>query len=400
MVPASELDLHVLGRLVRQVFGDDARVEGVRQIRPWTVARCDVADAEGVNTVIVKWLRSNPQGFRVDRRQILTEAAALEFTGEAAPGVGPALLAHDADNDLLITEDLAPRRTLHSVLSAGLTPTGIAGLHTFAATMGRLHAATAATRADGPWDGGARIPIGRQAGIELLDRLSELAPASRGVRTGVGAAIAAISESGPFDAFSNGDSGANNCLVASDGGDGRLIDFEHACRRHVLLDAAALHVPGSMWMTVADPVPLGVEDTYRRAAGDGLPAVIDDDLYGLGLAAACALRALDKLMRFDKLDGREQGHHSRPQLVTTIERTVATMERWGRLGAISAGEMATPTTPQIGHSEHHRLARAGRSYRRTSLAYSRHRRQPASGDRCDRGLLWRASRRCPGTVPG
>ncbi|GAA5033300.1 hypothetical protein GCM10023317_85050 [Actinopolymorpha pittospori] len=133
-----------------------------------------------------------------------------------------------------------------------------------------------------------------------------------------------MDDPGDLVAFSNGDGGANNCLVDADGGDGRLINFEHACWRHALLDAAALRVPGSMWMTVADPVPLGVEATYREAAGAGLPAVLDDKRYGFGLAAACAINAIETLQRFDKLDGREPGHHSRPQLPTCSPARPAT----------------------------------------------------------------------------
>lgn len=332
-LPAS-LDLGALERLVRQAFGDQATVVSVYQIRPWAVARCHLEGVEGAGTVIAKWLRSNPQGFRVQRRQIATEAAALELIGELAPAVGPSVAGRDLDHDLLIIEDLAPRRTLHSILSTGLSPAGHTGLHTYAATIGHLHAATATNESQGPWDKAARLPLGPQEATALLDRLEEIAPTSPDVRADVADAIAAIDEPGPFAAFSNGDSGANNCLVTVDGHNGRLIDFEHACYRHVLLDAAALHVPGSMWMTVADPVPLGIEDTYRRVAGEALPTVLDDALYGYGLSAACALTTLDKLQRFDKLDGRELGHHSRPQLVTTIERTVHTMERWGHLAAV------------------------------------------------------------------
>jgi hypothetical protein len=260
----------------------------------------------------------------------------LKVLGEVVPGVAPALLAHDDDRDVILLEDLAPRRTLHSMLSVGLTPAGHAGLETYASTMARLHAATAGADVQGPWDEGARVPIGPRAAAHLLDRLSDLLPVTRQVRTDVELACVAIDEPGPFHALSNGDSGANNCLVAADGGDGRLIDFEHTCRRHALLDAAALHVPGSMWMTVADPVPLGVEDTYRRVAGAGVPAVLEDDVYGFGLAAACALRSLNKLERFEKLDARERGHHSRPQLVTTIDRTAATMSRWSHLDALAS----------------------------------------------------------------
>lgn len=335
-IPEAEVDLEALRALLRRSLGADVEVIDVRRIRPWTVARCHLDGAPGASSVIVKWLRSNATGFRVERRQILTEAAALEMVARIAAGVSPHLVAHDADRDLLVIEDLAPRRTLHSVLSRGLTPTGHAGLHTFAAAMGRLHAATSGRVEPGPWDDGASVPIGAEGAHRLLDHLSGIAPITRGLRAEVDGALAAMSEPGPFRAFSNGDSGANNCLVAGDGGDGVLIDFEHACSRHVLLDAAALHVPGSMWMTVADPVPLGVEDTYRRVAAEGVPAVLEDSLYGYGLSAACALRTLDKLARFDKLEQRPLGHHSRPQLVTTIERTVMTVERWDRLPALHA----------------------------------------------------------------
>ncbi|MGI8793955.1 MAG: hypothetical protein ACR2H3_12420 [Acidimicrobiales bacterium] len=268
---------------------------------------------------------------------------ALKVVGKSAAGVAPSLLAYDVDRDFLITEDFAPRRTLHSVLSNGLaTRGGIAGLHTFAATMARLHAATAAVPTGGPWDDSARILIRLESASSLLDRLHDLVPVTRGTRADVAAALAEIDQPEAFAAFSNGDSGANNCLVDADGGDGRLIDFEQACRRHVLLDAAALHVPGSMWMTVADPVPLGVERTYREVAGTALPAVLDDELYGFGLAAACAVTALTRLERFDKLDGRDPGHNSRPHLVTTLDRTVDTMTRWGELAGLASwlGEVA------------------------------------------------------------
>lgn len=328
-------DKAAVQRLIHQSFGDDATLLGVGQIRPWTVARCQVEGINGPGTVVVKWLRSNPEGFRVDRSQMAIEAAALKTLEHLAPGIAPRLIACDLDHDLLITEDLAPRRTLHSVLSTGLSSPGIAGLHSFAATMGRLHAHTGSAPTSVPTDTSARLPISQIATTQLLERLEYLVHASREVRRAAQLAIRAIEEPGPFNAFSNGDSGANNCLVAADGTDGRLIDFEHACRRHALLDVAALHVPGSMWMTVADPMPLGVDDSYRRVAGERIPEVLDDNAYGSALSAACTLRALSKMQRFDKLDARPAGHHSRTQLVATIERTVMTLDHWGHLTPIS-----------------------------------------------------------------
>lgn len=335
MEAPSLFDRAAVESLLQKSFGNDVALMSVHQIRPWTVARCHVEGSRSPRTVIVKWLRSNPEGFRVDRSQIAVEASALELLARIAPGVAPRLIAHDLERGLLITEDLAPRRTLHSILSSGLTSHGLAGLHTFAETLAHLHAQTASKTTATPMDADARVPISARATAEVLDRLTPLAPASRQVRHAASLAVRAIEDPGPFEALSNGDSGANNCLVGADGGGGRLIDFEHACRRHILLDVAALHVPGSMWMTVADPVPLGVDDTYRRVAGEQIPAVLDDNAYGEALAAACTLRALSKLQRFDKLDARPPGHHSRTQLVATIERTVKTLDYWGHLMAAS-----------------------------------------------------------------
>lgn len=327
-------DRAAVEKLIQRSFGDDVTVVSAQRIRPWTVARCHIDGSSGPGTVIVKWLRSNPEGFRVDRTQIGIEASALQLLDQLASGVAPRLVAHDADRDLLITEDLAPRRTLHSMLSGGLSPAGVAGLHTFAATMATLHTTTASHKAPAPTDPSARVPISDRGAAELFDRLAPLAQASQQVRKAASLAVRAIEEPGSFEAFSNGDSGANNFLVGLDGGDGRLIDFEHACRRHILLDVAALHVPGSMWMTVADPVPLGIDDTYRRVAGERIAAVLDDNAYGHVLSAACTLRTLNKLQRFDKLDARPPGHHSRRQLVATIDRAVSTLNYWDQLIAI------------------------------------------------------------------
>ena len=340
------VELAAVAATLRKGFGDDVEIVGARRIRPWSVARCELrgGDRDGAAmppTVIVKWLRSNPEGFRVDRRQMATEEAALRFVADVVPGVAPALLAADLDWDFLVLEDLAPRRTLHSVLSSGLASTdiGVAGLHAFARAMGRLHAGTAGgprTLAGGPWDESSRVLIPPAEAMALLDRLDEIVPVSAATRADVVAATNEIGDPGPFAAFSNGDSGANNCLVDAAAGDARLIDFEHACVRHALLDATALHVPGSMWMTVADPVPLGVEDTYRDVAGTGMPAVLDDPRYFEALAAACGVKALLKVERFEKLDAREPGHHSRRQMVSTLDRTVATMARARALGALAS----------------------------------------------------------------
>ena len=333
----SEVGVPVIETALRERLGHDVVVVSLRQIRPWTVARCELEGGGAPRTVIVKWLRSNPEGFRVERRQIATEVAALRIVNAVAPDVAPRLIAHHLDRDLLILEDLAPRRTLHSVLSTGIaTPGGVSGLHAFASTMGRLHSATRAIAAPEPSDRIMRTLLPRDVARSLLADLAEITGQTHEVRSDVDAALTELEEPGDLAALSNGDSGANNCLVDAARADARLIDFEHACRRHVLLDAAALHVPGSMWMTIADPVDLGVEATYRRTAGVGLPRILDDEAYGFGLCAASGVTTLEKLRRFEKLDRREPGHHSRAQLISTIDRAVTTMRRWGHLGAFGS----------------------------------------------------------------
>lgn len=189
------LDLGALTVLLQRCFGADVALIDVRRIRPWSVARCELRGTRSSVTVIVKWLRSNPEQFRVARRQIATEVAGLEFVNAVAPGIAPALLGHDLERDLLVTEDLAPRRTLHSMLSAGLaTPDGLVGLHTFAATMAGLHAATAGRDGSGTWDDASRVLITRANASRVLDRLDDLVPVSDRARAD--AAAAAVGTAG------------------------------------------------------------------------------------------------------------------------------------------------------------------------------------------------------------
>ncbi len=111
-----------------------------------------------------------------------------------------------------------------------------------------------------------------------------------------------------------------------DGADGRLIDFEFAGYRHALSDAAVLHVPGSMWVTVADPVPTVNENEYRAAACRGLPAAEDDRSFGLGIAAGYLAFAIMRLSRLAQLESRPSGDKSRPQMVATLEAASAAAE--------------------------------------------------------------------------
>jgi hypothetical protein len=102
-------------------------------------------------------LRSNAEGFRVAWRQIVTEVSALEFVGEVAPGITPSLIAQDVDPNVPVTEDFAPRRTLHSLVSTEITIPEPEQAFTHSRRTGLVstpppHAVSAAW----PWDDGAR----------------------------------------------------------------------------------------------------------------------------------------------------------------------------------------------------------------------------------------------------
>ncbi|HWH19751.1 MAG TPA: hypothetical protein VN671_04400, partial [Solirubrobacterales bacterium] len=80
-----------LDALAAAAFGPDARVTGREPIAPWAVMRCTLEGADAPPTVIAKWLREDPNNFRVDPRQIATEQAAFEFLAEVGFSAAPRL---------------------------------------------------------------------------------------------------------------------------------------------------------------------------------------------------------------------------------------------------------------------------------------------------------------------
>jgi len=318
----------------------------VERIEPWWVWRVHL---DSGRSVIVKRLRDDPAGLRTDPARTRTERASLEFLAGLGVEVGPALLAADEAAGVLVLEDLAPRVALFDLLRDG-DPAASAGLRAFAIAMGRLHAATAG-HADEYYARRARFgPIDRNRDHRrVLGEASRLAPISFAefgvdLRAGAEAELAEarrlLFDRGPFIAFSNGDAGANNFLVDAGGSDGRIIDWECGGYRHALLDAAALYVPGPLWMTVGEPAPDGVAAAYREALAAGVPDA-DGVAYGRGLVAACMLVAVERLVRLPTLDGRQAGHESRAQMVSTLESAGRVADSFGVFGRLAGWAHAT-----------------------------------------------------------
>ena len=137
-------------KALQSVFGFTPKVVGWERCRlplprgghyEWSVARSTLAPSNGLPaSVIVKWLRSDPNGFGVDPAQLLTERAALEFLDNVAPGLAPSLVAVDAGTGLLVLEDLQPRTSLYDLLDGPASPDATVGLRAFARALGHLAA--------------------------------------------------------------------------------------------------------------------------------------------------------------------------------------------------------------------------------------------------------------------
>lgn len=138
--------------------------------------------------------------------------------------------------------------------------------------------------------------------------------------------IEEILEPGPFLALSNGDVGLNNYLVLGPG-EGRLIDFEAAGFRNVLVEVTDLFTPGPMWITLDDPAPL--ETAYRAE----FP--VADRTYGRLVAGGAFVWAARRFATLPKIDARPAGEASRPHRIATLEAAAATAERFGCLPALA-----------------------------------------------------------------
>lgn len=327
-----------LERVLSKVYGQHLEIVSIERLAPWFVARaCLAVPGGGQASVIVKWLRQHPENFRVDRQQLVTERAALEFVGKLGLAVAPRLLAFDDGGEFLVLEDLAPRVALFDLLAEG-DERALEGLDAFARSMGTLHAASASEferyhdwcRSFGAGDPDrARRHIDGFSWDWALPDVDWIGlDTSRGAEADMHIVRETLTGESPFLALSNGDAGANNFFV--DDRDGRIIDWEFAGYRHALIDAASLWVPGPIWMTIAPAMETGVDLTYRAALAQGVPAA-GDDRFELEMAAACLVKAIERLERLPKLDARPPEHESRRQMIATLEAAARAARHFGRL---------------------------------------------------------------------
>jgi len=336
-----------LRRSLGDLFGTPVRITSTRRPGAWAVLRLQleappVQDRQAVPaSVVVKWLRDDPAGFRVDPVQTRVERVALEFLDAAAPSLAPRLYGAVPARAglLLVQEDLWPREALaDQIRRAGVGGT-VAGRVAFARDLGRFHAATVGRSPEfyarrraavcAPIDPLAERMVG-QPWPQICARLAVLDVARTAALDAEAASVwSTLANPGHLLCMTNGDMAANNYLVS--GQDGRIIDFEFATYRHALLDCSWMHVPGPAWIVAHDPVADTLEATYRSELCQAVPAAADDDLFDTAMAMACAVTALERLGNFAKIDARPAGEPSRLQRVETLIAAADQAERRGKL---------------------------------------------------------------------
>jgi hypothetical protein len=306
-------------------------------------------------SVIVKVRRPTAHARGAPER-LQQERAALEFLTAINSGVAPRLLAADDVGGIIVMEDLGTGPALEDLLLGSDAVAAEHGLMAFAATLGRLHATSAGHASTyyqvrsrfGPADPAFdRISI---LGIGIADAWRQLqeivatrsyVPAPQDVDADVDALLRVLAEPGPYLAFSNGDTCPANCRMAD--GAVRFLDFEHACFRHALLDAAALRFPFPAcpcWGHLPEETGRRAEEAYRQELARACPDVLDRASYARGLAAACAAWTLVRAMRLPKLEQADAPHplgfSRRGQLLDIIATTVSCAQHSRSMPSLAA----------------------------------------------------------------
>lgn len=309
MMTAAEAVLaDALGEPVR--LGAAERLGGTR-FRS-TVARYAVAAGPDTApaSVVVKCYRgeqeppaAEAEDFWTPERRLLGEWSALTFLGRlpADPPLAPRLYGGDRQAAILVLEDLGQGPCLADVLQGTDEAAARRGLVTYAAGLGRLHAATSGRQAE---FAGTRAGLGLapaedelQIGRWLREDVAAFGQAcaalvvepAAGWEAEIQAVAATLAEPGPWLAFAPGDTCPDNHRFI--GESLRFFDFEFCSFRHALLDSSYLRVPfPTCWCVNRLPPDLvpALEATYRAELVRGCPAAADDAAFGRALVHACA----------------------------------------------------------------------------------------------------------------
>jgi hypothetical protein len=322
-----------------QRFGTTVRLAEAENIWATQVFLCTLQSSSDAapGTVIVRIPREG-FGIRLGRGPLDKERAALEYLTGAGSTLVPRFFAGGAEAGFIATEDIGDYPSLLDILLGNEPDAATDGAIAFARGLGALHAQTiecgnaAANLPHQP------PPIGdywrqvREASAHLG------LPAPDGVDRDIEEIVHILAEPGDYLALSSGDPSVVNCKVINGGI--RFFDFEEACFRHALLDAAVLRVfyptGGPAWRLPPGIVPQ-MESAYRAELARACPTVSDNVSYEQGMAAASAAWMILRMVRLPRVDaGPDQdpwlllppGWSSAVPLRSRRRQLVSILETW------------------------------------------------------------------------
>lgn len=285
-------------------FGGRVRIAAAVQFRPSCVFRCTLLQAphgDAPEAVIVRVPRA--RAARSGLAGLHAERAALECLAEIGSALAPRFLAGAMAAGFLVTEDLGTHPSLLDLLLGKDAGAATQGSIAFARGLGRLHAQTMGL----PQGLRNALPIVHAPVLSHWRRVREAVtqlrlPDPRGVDGDVEALAHLLAEPGDCLALSSGDTSVVNCQIS---GGVRFFDFEEACFRHALVDAAVLRyfypTGGPPWR-LPHAVALQSEAAYRVELAPACRAAWDDDSFERGMAAAGAAWTVLRLVRLPRVD--------------------------------------------------------------------------------------------------
>jgi hypothetical protein len=282
-------------------FGGRVHIAEVQNFWPSCVFRCTLqpSSCTAPGTVIVRVSREGTA--RSGRTGLHNEQVALEYLTEIGSPLVPHFLAGGSAAGFLVTEDLGIHPSLLDILLGEDAEAARRGCLAFARSLGALHAQTVGRRPVG-------LPVvhvsvaGHWQQVQAAVAQLEL-PAPHGVDGDIEALARLLMEPGSCLALSSGDPSVVNCKLVRD--EIRFFDFEGACFRHALVDAAVLRylypTGGPPWRLPGE-IALQIESVYRTELAQVCPIVQDDNLYERGMAAASAAWTILRMARLPKVD--------------------------------------------------------------------------------------------------
>ena len=290
-------------------FGGRVRIAAEVQFWPSCVFRCPLLPSsrgptpEAVpETVIVRVPREGTA--RAGRAGLHNEQAALEYLTGIGFSLTPRFFAGGGAAGFLATEDLGTHPSLLDLLLGEDPKAATQGSLAFARGLGRLHAQTAGR----PERLGSALPVVcvpvAEHWQQTRDAVAQLGlPAPQGVEGDVEALVRLLAEPGDCLALSSGDPSVVNCQISS--GNVRFFDFEDACFRNALVDAAVLRclypTGGPPWRLPVE-VARQIEAAYRAELAQACPVAQDDSRYERGLAAAGMAWMILRMVRLPRVD--------------------------------------------------------------------------------------------------